>query len=331
MISKETVDFLLSILKFASIIIGSISGVVGLSIDFRNKRTHKITKNGYVVLYVIVISCFVSVLVQSFELIKEKKTNAANKVKEADQTKKTNTILTNIERSLYPFKDISVMVEVQHPIEKDLLPFINRINNSVFKRAEKDYIISTRKSKITPQGLNIYPDRKKDPFAYQLLSLMDLEVNIYKKIDIKDFINLKNKNQDATIVGDASLNLFSDPKATINTATIDVPDSAGNHKFIENEVSYKIEDKVFTRKAQIKSSLDLAKCTIVISIANRYSKDYKFGKRLTGCFRKALLEDFVLTIDNLSLLISNFDTYEDSLHNKYYVYKFPPDVRQIQL
>jgi hypothetical protein len=110
--SEDNIDILIDILKYTGIPIGSVSGIIGLFIDFKDKATNKINKKGYLILIFIVSSGMVSILSQSFELYRDNINTRKTALQALKQGQVNNRILTDISRALQPLEDISLTYTV---------------------------------------------------------------------------------------------------------------------------------------------------------------------------------------------------------------------------
>jgi hypothetical protein len=109
-------DIAITIFKYLSLLVGTCSGVIGLLSDFRDKQTGKITKNGYRLLWLIIVSAFISLSSQTLELYRDKVKDEIAEKKSLEEAVKTNQILTDLNRTLNPIKDINVSYTIQIPL-----------------------------------------------------------------------------------------------------------------------------------------------------------------------------------------------------------------------
>jgi hypothetical protein len=195
-------DVLITILKYIALFISSISGILGLLSDFRDKQTNKITKNGYRLLWLIVASGFVSLALQSLELYRDKKKDEIAEQKSLEEAKRTNQMLSDLNRTLNPIKDINVSYTIQIPLydpklknyKARLITSLDSIfgtlsNVGIEERREildKDYgifvtgysansILSIELRKDSP----LLPDKMNETLAYYVLQYGEVDYKFY--------------------------------------------------------------------------------------------------------------------------------------------------------
>jgi hypothetical protein len=127
---QDLIPFGIALLKYLSIAVGSVSGVIGLFVEFKNKRTNKITRNGYIILILIISSGLISALLQTLELYKEKKDNQKSALRALAQSQQNNDILRNINRTLNPIKDVYLSYWFEIPTVD---PYIKAYTDRIFK------------------------------------------------------------------------------------------------------------------------------------------------------------------------------------------------------
>lgn len=196
---QDSIAFGIAILKYLSIGIGSISGVIGLFVEFKNKRTHKITKNGYSILVLIISSGLISGVLQTLELYKEKKESQETAQRALMQSEQNNTILRNINRTLNPIKDVYLNYWIEIPTDNpEIKAYTNRISNNwksiVVNNLVRDantlyrqygIYVSQSNSKsveriaILPNS-SFFPSQNDEKVAFTLLSYLDISVSFYK-------------------------------------------------------------------------------------------------------------------------------------------------------
>jgi hypothetical protein len=195
-------DTIITIFKYLSLFIGSISGVIGLLSDFRNKKTNKITKNGYRLLWLIVISAFISTMLQTLELYRDKKKDELAEKRNLEESVKTNQMLSDLNRTLNPIKDIRASYTIRIPLNDPKLnsyrlrlttqldSIIKTASNLKGKQKEailsKDYGIYIKgyrgDSIFSVELLNgslLLPDKVSEALAYYVLNLCEADYSFF--------------------------------------------------------------------------------------------------------------------------------------------------------
>ncbi len=122
MITDRTVlDTLLIVTKVLGSLFAGAFGILGLLTDYRDKRTHAITKWGRRVLFGIVISTIVAVASQAIETVLNKIDAKDANTRLARQVEVSNATLREVERSIFPLKDLTISYAVEIPVESPLV------------------------------------------------------------------------------------------------------------------------------------------------------------------------------------------------------------------
>lgn len=79
--------------KYISLVIGSISGVLALVLNTKNKETGRITKQGYILLVLIVVSGINALVMQTMEMNQNVAASRTNELRALKQLKKSDSIL----------------------------------------------------------------------------------------------------------------------------------------------------------------------------------------------------------------------------------------------
>jgi hypothetical protein len=108
------IDIVLSLLKFAAILIAGILGTAGLIVDY--KKDGKITPWGRRALIGTIASTLVAVISQSIETYKGDAEKRAAEAKALEQAKYNAAVLNEIRRSIYPFHTINFGMKVKIPV-----------------------------------------------------------------------------------------------------------------------------------------------------------------------------------------------------------------------
>lgn len=119
--SETTLNILIAILKYISITVGTMAGVAGLYIDFKNKKTNKISKKGYIILTLIISAGIITLLLQSFELARDNINAEKTASMSLKQGRINNKILTDLTRTLRPLNEIRLTFFIEIPINDSKL------------------------------------------------------------------------------------------------------------------------------------------------------------------------------------------------------------------
>lgn len=196
---ESTIELILLLLKYISIIIGGFFGVYGLVLDFKNKDG-VITKAGKIALSVILLTTIITISTLSFEVylnnLKEEKASmeALNRIKQNE------LIINQISRSLYQIEEVMLDYEIEVPIHNNhLLPYSNRLNkslspylNSIEDMSDKELndlgIIVNRNyfnDKVKSIRLNknsiFLPSKEKEKTAYEIFNDKTFDITFNKK------------------------------------------------------------------------------------------------------------------------------------------------------
>jgi hypothetical protein len=177
-------------LKFLSLAIGSVSGIVGLFFDFRDKKSKKITKGGYVIVGLIVFTGTLALILQYKEIEDGKEKAVTENKKYAitigliqKQLKRTDTLLKDVNRSISPLKELSIELDFVIPLrtmdsvlqDPSYLHYRKRIE------AAGDAIQNKHMQGFFFQESDkIFPDPIKEIFMRNLLSNYTVNVDIYE-------------------------------------------------------------------------------------------------------------------------------------------------------
>jgi len=125
-------EFLRTLLGFFSIIGATVSGIAALFVDLKDKKTGRITKWGRYAVFGLAISFLIGVSNLWIDYTEKARTtkNAAEETRA--NSEKTLRLLTDISRTLNPFKDVRVTFEITYPFDDpDLLPYRQRLDKGV--------------------------------------------------------------------------------------------------------------------------------------------------------------------------------------------------------
>jgi len=189
--------------------------MVGLFYDFRDKRTRKVTKGGYIIVFVLIVSGLVAATSQAIEIYRDDVREKEQKIIANKQTSTTNAILSNVNRSLNPIKNIGFhLVLSLKGSDPDIQAYFDRIGkdgNKYFPAKGRLFKRPTAQSGVTYAMKNIngfhnstiwfnnksdlFPSKKVDSTAYEVLSFVMIEVFIFKHFDWKKYkVNMEFSN-----------------------------------------------------------------------------------------------------------------------------------------
>jgi hypothetical protein len=125
-VSKDLLGVLLIATKFLGTMFAGVFGILGLVTDYRDKTTNVITKWGRLALVGIVVSTMVAIASQAIETVLSRKEAREANAQLARQLELSNSTLAEVERSIFPLKDLAISYEVEIPIQNPLLAAYKR-------------------------------------------------------------------------------------------------------------------------------------------------------------------------------------------------------------
>jgi hypothetical protein len=125
-VSKDLLGVLLIATKFLGTMFTGVFGILGLVTDYREKTTNVITKWGRLALVGIVVSTMVAIASQAIETVLSRKEAREANAQLARQLELSNSTLAEVERSIFPLKDLAISYEVEIPIQNPLLAAYKR-------------------------------------------------------------------------------------------------------------------------------------------------------------------------------------------------------------
>jgi hypothetical protein len=189
-------ELLKAVLGIFSIVGGTVSGIAALLVDYRDKKTGKITKWGRYALLGVGGAFLIgtSNLWLDYTQKTREAREAANKSREAAE--KTLRIVTDIGRTLSPLKDVQASYCLIYPFDQpELAQYRQRLDQGVRallpKIGESDSHVpgvvgrmrdvdgTITQVSIGPNS-PLFPDHTAERFAYTVLADSDLELMFYK-------------------------------------------------------------------------------------------------------------------------------------------------------
>jgi hypothetical protein len=252
-------------LKFAAIFISGVSGILALSVDFKDKDNN-ITVWGRRAVYMVVISFVVSAAMQAIEIYQDHQKDVAD-------NQKTQNILYNINRQLYNIdeKDISFDVTATLNINNKLFkPYYSRLQ--AFYRSLLAKPNMKLPSGVTPSILNsnsingltimpgssLYPDSVKENEVYDLIGRIMLDVKIFKYDSLKKQIAPKYSLSFPTT--------FGKPRIWFTAGDTAVTLSIDGLKIPPTDFSWR-------NQGDIQSLLDLKKSRVTFTYGDEFIND----------------------------------------------------------
>jgi hypothetical protein len=193
----DVLDTLLIALKLTGTLFSGAFGVLGLTTEFRNHKTKKITKWGRVSLWGIVVSTIVAIASQSVETVRDKITERNAKDQLSKQLAIADTTLNEVERSVLPLTDLRITYEVEIPMGNPLLAkYRERLQAAADKLRKGDasaermgFAVSGGPGSTEYELAPAMQPTKEDGLIYDLLQQHGLSVMLYRKpIDVSSLL-----------------------------------------------------------------------------------------------------------------------------------------------
>jgi hypothetical protein len=125
-------EFLKVILGILSILGATASGIAALLVEYKDKKTGRITKWGRYALYGLAISFLIGTSNLWIDYAQKSRQTRDDAEKSRINTEKTLQIVSNINRSLNPFKDVRVSFSFAYPFDDpDLARYRQRLDEGV--------------------------------------------------------------------------------------------------------------------------------------------------------------------------------------------------------
>ncbi|MBO9643202.1 MAG: hypothetical protein J7603_08770 [Pseudacidovorax sp.] len=172
-------DSALSVLKFAAVLMAGVWGVVGLLVDYKDENK-QITKWGRRALVGTIVSTLVAVASQAVETSKQREADRKERAAAADHEKEVNNTLLQIQRAMYPVKDIEVDASADMRMAApQVSAYMARI-----ARQRKALVAAQggfeRNSEISlPE--NLWPDSAREKVADRVLTDFGLEIGFFRR------------------------------------------------------------------------------------------------------------------------------------------------------
>lgn len=184
----------LSILKFVSIALTAILSAIALLVDYKDEKGN-ITYWGKRALIGIVVGAVIAASSTALEIEKGEKESAKNTEEALFLAKRTNKILNNINRSLFPLKNLEFSFLATVDLSsKDLEPFKSRFSKEIdsylsqYLQGKRNYegmyaSHSDQNGPVeisVPLGTKSFPHEHEETMAYYLIRHVDFHLKFYK-------------------------------------------------------------------------------------------------------------------------------------------------------
>ena len=188
-------ELLKVILGILSISGATVSGVAALLVEYKDKKTGRITKWGRYALYGIAISFLIGTSNLWIDYTQKSRQASNDAEKSRINTEKTLQIVTDINRTLNPFRDVRVTFHVSYPFDHpDLARYLKRLDEGVCallpeiqsSRREVQGVswVMDRAGTILVvrihEGSPLFPNKSSEHLAFQVFFRRGLTLNFFK-------------------------------------------------------------------------------------------------------------------------------------------------------
>lgn len=210
-------DVVFAALKFISILLAGIFGVIGLTVSYKDKEG-RITPWGKRALIAVVVSSVVATTLQGLEVYKQQKESRAAETRARQQAEFQNRALSEIRRAVYPLevpRDMYVAAKAIIPItDEGMANYRRRLSDAAStlihtgrESQERGNIglepLTDENGRRSFNGVeltslaSLFPKKDTERAAWWILSDFGVEIDIYlrpanpteKLIDPGDFVN----------------------------------------------------------------------------------------------------------------------------------------------
>lgn len=346
----SVIDLSLAILKFGGLFLSGVFGAYGLLVKFKDEND-KITKSGRNALILIVTSTLVSGLSAAFEIyrdaVRERTTLEAQARETLETAKRTERLLSEINRSMQPISTLIVFHWISVPTDHvRMKSYISRFEAALPNALT--LLTSTGRfpgyaGGSSDQGRNpidiafdgsavLSPDRTKEKLAFTVLGYSEIKVEFFKvPIDPKSHYSISGE-----------FNNKPDLKISLSSG-LGVPGLGGNHVLEYNlkEKSFKLrgsdissDSKYWESTGKIVSIPDLAGSQIFISLPSvMVSGDMnEVDQYLPEIRRRFALDTLILNFGKgrqFWLQSKELIRLDTKVGTPLYVYTFPKTVEEL--
>jgi len=329
-LTPEFWQLVTNILKFASIFFSAALGMLALFVDFRDKRTNRITVGGRRILWLMIFSMLTSVILQSLEIYQDK-------LEDIKKEKEFTQVITSLDKTLSPIKDIVFSLGITPDDSSYLLEdYYDRVNRDIKICENKGncaYDLDELKSLVFIDGESpLFPKVgcSTDLLASQYFKMLNFSVDVYKDNPIRGDTLLRN----LTSVFRFEVNGYDErtyKNKQVKMRMFYDDGTFGDHPLRNKieEISLDLPIKDFDRSlGSIRSLYDLEGTYLIFTFSQGYY-EYRLGKiaNLLNANKMAWMDIIIdgkaLFIgDKLKLLPSKYP------NDKIYYYKFPDNLHE---
>src|SRR5262245_20345914 len=125
-------EFLKAVLGIVSIFGATVSGVAALLVEYKDRKAGRITKWGRYALYGLAISFLIGTSNLWIDYTQKSRQTREDAEKSRINTEKTLQIVSDINRTLNPFRDVRVSFSISYPFDHpELARYLQRLDEGV--------------------------------------------------------------------------------------------------------------------------------------------------------------------------------------------------------
>jgi hypothetical protein len=131
---SDATDVLLSITKFAGIILTGVFGVLALVVEYKDKDTKRITTWGMIAALGVVTSCVIGLSSHTLEILRDRRKAEATAHQTLESVQRSERLLEEISRVAQPIQDLYVEAWVRVPLKLPAMaPYKKRLGQELEK------------------------------------------------------------------------------------------------------------------------------------------------------------------------------------------------------
>lgn len=279
-------ELFLQILKFASLAVGTASGLIGTLRETKEKGTDRLTKSGRLLVSLLVISGFIAISSQSIESYLKHKADVRNEIERQRQIEETQALLLQASRQLAPLYPLDVTMQISYP--KDYKGFKAYFEWLVQRHKKQNQLLLAIP---VSRGSNDVPDETRNSLEYPAKVLLEpwIEISFFKKG------NENWNSPDLVLMGGRDLNR---PDLWLGAyGGVGIESMQTEHQYDSNaSFTYSLvrpEEGVISNltlrnplvkidNGEILSYLDLDQATMIVDITNSRNADGNLGRMSFG-------------------------------------------------
>jgi hypothetical protein len=325
-------DTFLAVAKFLTLLIAGTLGVLGLRVEYKDDNGN-ITRGGKLALIGIIISTLIAATIQGVEVYKQKVEENTKQQQRTEEAQRANKLLTEVQRGVYNFRDISIDIETTYPSDHEAFAgYFKRFDegakqyiktvvaNNMKQNYDERYVVFTDDDPNQPYLMTIkssdglYPDKLKEKLAWQLLADSDITISIYKTpLSANETANSENKKPDVQwrikLKGESKIeNQFTEKKLASSAEWVSVdPKDFGNKS-----------------NGKVVSLVDLSGAQMTITFTDFDLSDDKMTDLRNDILKKAEINRLNLHFNGRTFYIPLKKI--PSQYSQTYMYIFPPNM-----